>query len=132
MLSLEGGPMRYVRIFADDRGRSAFEEVELASGPPDAVLGRPPFVLSAPFPANRIVFVFSGQPVDDFEWGAHPVPTRQWVFVLRGTLSVTVSSGEERRFHPGDVLFAEDTDGEGHVTVPLPGDVAFAMIPVSA
>jgi quercetin dioxygenase-like cupin family protein len=44
----------------------------------------------------------------------HTAPVRQLVVTLAGTLVFTTRDGEEFTLHPGDVLFAEDTDGSGH------------------
>jgi quercetin dioxygenase-like cupin family protein len=44
----------------------------------------------------------------------HTAPVRQLVVTLSGTLLFTTRDGEEFVLNPGDVLFAEDTEGTGH------------------
>ena len=44
---------------------------------------------------------------------------------------MSVSDGERREFESGDLLLIEDTTGEGHLSVPLTVNLAFAMIPVA-
>lgn len=51
-----------------------------------------------------------------FDSAPHPAPAHQWVIMLRGTIEVTTTDGESRRFAPGDLLLAADTEGSGHRT----------------
>jgi hypothetical protein len=51
----------------------------------------------------------------DLPVGRLNVPERQFAVVVAGSVEVEVSDGVRRRFGPGDVLFAEDTTGEGHI-----------------
>lgn len=121
--------MHYVRIYADNDGRSAFEDVAVEGTPTAVVKGLPPLLVSGPFPVSDIIFV--EQPSDDPDWESHVAPRRQWIVCLQGRVSVTVSSGDQREFGPGGVLLVEDTEGEGHISTPLTADLTFAMIPVA-
>jgi len=60
----------------------------------------------------------------DFEAGSlyemHNAPQPQYIIYLEGEVEVIASGGETRRFKPGDVLFATDLTGEGHVSRMLP------------
>ncbi|WP_033534502.1 cupin domain-containing protein [Bordetella trematum] len=47
-----------------------------------------------------------------FSW--HEAPARQFVITLSGTLEFETRSGATFTIHPGDILLAEDTTGEGH------------------
>lgn len=49
-----------------------------------------------------------------FDW--HTAPQMQYIIYLKGEVEVEASGGETRRFLPGDVLFATDTKGKGHIT----------------
>ena len=60
----------------------------------------------------------------------HRAPQRQFIFVVSGTGQIELGDGTRHRFRPGDVLFAEDTSGEGHVTRTLEGTRGFAHVPV--
>jgi hypothetical protein len=70
-------------------------------------------------------------------WGAadlqnhlnHPTPAVQLFTVLRGVFSITVTDGETRQLHAGDVVLLEDiTPCKGHITVvgDEPGFLLFA------
>src|SRR5262249_26121850 len=120
--------VRYVRVFADEGGRSRFEDAELPAKPGHTVDGVPPLLLSGPFPVSEVIFV--EVPTETPDWEPHVAPRRQWVIVLSGRAALTVSGGERREFGTGDVLLMEDTSGEGHLSTPLVGPLMYAMIPV--
>jgi quercetin dioxygenase-like cupin family protein len=50
----------------------------------------------------------------------HPAPRRQFVFILAGTIELSVSDGAVRSFSPGNILLVEDTGGKGHKTRAVP------------
>jgi hypothetical protein len=59
----------------------------------------------------------------------HPTPAVQRITVLRGIFSVTVTDGETRVLHPGDLVQLEDVAPcKGHITVvgDQPGFLLFA------
>ena len=119
--------MEYVRVYADDEGRSHFEDVTVEGELREIVAGVPPVLVSAPQPAAGLVFV--EQPTDAADWEQHVAPRRQWVVLLRGRAAIQVSDGERRDFEAGAIVLAEDTEGEGHVSTPLTDDLLFVMIP---
>jgi quercetin dioxygenase-like cupin family protein len=121
--------MRYVRLFADAEGRSHFEDSETNPETKHVVDGVPPLLLSGPFPVSEMTI--AEQPKDAPSWEPHVAPRRQWLIVMSGRVAVSVSDGERREFEAGDLLLAEDTAGEGHLSVPLTDNFAFAMIPVA-
>jgi hypothetical protein len=121
--------LHYVRIYALGDGASKFEDVEVEGDPRHVVDGVPPLLLSGPYNVTNLVFV--EQPANAADWEAHVAPRRQWLIVMVGRVAVTVSDGERREFGPGDVLFADDIRGEGHVSTPLTPDFKFAMIPAA-
>src|SRR5260221_14660266 len=51
----------------------------------------------------------------------HRAPQRQFIFVTSGTGEIELGDGTRHRFAPGDVPFAEDTTGHGHITRTLEG-----------
>jgi hypothetical protein len=107
------------RIYNDEQGRSAFDEVdvELADGGPIGLL-------SKRFPAGSVIF--RETPADyDFKW--HPAPTRQLLFILKGSAEFTVSNGEQRIYGAGDVLLLEDTQGQGHCSKALNNEVRHSI-----
>ena len=56
----------------------------------------------------------------EFEAGAiydwHNAPQPQYIIYLEGIVEVETSSGEIKQFQAGDVLFANDLTGDGHIT----------------
>ncbi|WP_299003497.1 cupin domain-containing protein [uncultured Shewanella sp.] len=49
-----------------------------------------------------------------FDW--HPAPQAQFIFYLEGQVEITASDGTRKTFKAGDILFANDTQGKGHIT----------------
>lgn len=104
--------LRYVRIYADAEGESHFEDVAMplatkVLAPPMAVVPQ-----SEPLAAARLVHFRGPQELKGSAW--HPAPTRQFMYVLSGTVEITVSDGEMRTFAPGSMLLVEDVTGKGH------------------
>lgn len=48
----------------------------------------------------------------------HRAPHRRWVITLSGSVEIGIGDGSRMTFHPGDVLLAEDTTGQGHTATP--------------
>lgn len=118
---------RFTRIVRTDDGGSAFEDAELELNPQQIASGFAPTLvgrLSATAAAAGALFIFSPSAFDS---DPHPAPRRQWVVPLRGMLEVEVSSGERRRFGPGDLVFVTDTTGRGHTSWSV-GDPPFELL----
>jgi hypothetical protein len=107
------------RIYNDEQGLSAFGQVEIEladSGP----IG----LLSEKFAAGSVIF--RETPADyDFKW--HPAPTRQLLFIMKGSAEFTVSNGEQRVYGVGDVLLLEDTEGQGHCSKAINNEVRHSI-----
>ena len=101
--------MHVTRIYAGPDGKSHFEEIALNFRP--RTEGQ-----SEGTPAsNAKEAFFTRQPVGYvLDW--HTAPGRQYVVTLSGEGEIEVGDGSKKRFAPGDVLLAEDTTGQGHVT----------------
>jgi len=98
--------MRVVRIFTRDSGDSAIEvrRVPMSDG------ARP---ASETFQCSSIFFRETPQGhVQDY----HNAPRRQLIFLTSGLLELEASDGKRVVCRPGDLVFAEDTSGEGHIT----------------
>lgn len=50
--------------------------------------------------------------VQDF----HTAPRRQLIFLTSGILELESSEGKRTICRPGDLIFAEDAEGKGHIT----------------
>src|SRR5690606_14481462 len=87
--------------------------------------------LSEPVPVDTVIFreTPAGGLLD-----FHTAPRRQFVITLRGLVEVECGNGDTRRFGPGDILLADVTNRQGHITheierprhsifVPLPEDL---------
>jgi hypothetical protein len=116
-----------VRIYADAAGESHFAAASVPLALADLAPPMAPVPVSAPLPAERVVFFHGPQAEEAGAW--HPAPRRQLVIVLSGMVEITVSDGETRTFTPGAVLLAEDLHGRGHSgRRPAPGGVTAALV----
>lgn len=59
-----------------------------------------------------------------------PAPRRQFVITLSGCGEIECGDGSRRRFGPGDILLAEDTTGQGHITREVGGPRRGIFIPL--
>jgi hypothetical protein len=105
--------MRILRLYADERGESHFEDVEIALTESTRA-GR----LSARLPATGIIF---RQVPPDYDLDWHPAPRRQYIINLDAGVQLTASDGETRRVGAGEVILVEDTWGRGHLSKALDG-----------
>ena len=105
--------VRYTSIFSDPEGLSHFREAEIELI--ETILGPriPALGASEQNPAEAYYFL-TFPPGMALDW--HPAPKRLFHLFLQGQCEVTVSDGEVRTFMQGDVVLAEDTTGQGHVT----------------
>ena len=98
--------MRLVRIFTRDSGESAIEVREVPMNGAE----RP---ASGTFGCDSIFFRETPEGhVQDF----HNAPRRQLIFLTSGILELEASDGHRTLCLPGDLIFAEDVRGEGHIT----------------
>ena len=107
--------MKISKVHSDQFGESHFAEIDIPlenSGD----IGS----LSEKFQASGIIFRETGA---DYDFAWHNTPQRQYVIILEGQVDFTVSSGETRRFGAGDVVLLEDTEGKGHYSRAVDGQV---------
>lgn len=98
--------MRIFRIFTRDSGDSAIEIREV----PMSRAERP---MSDTFKCSAIFFRETPEGhVQDF----HNAPRRQLIFLTSGLLELESSEGRRFVCRPGDLIFAEDMQGKGHIT----------------
>ena len=98
--------MRLVRIFSRESGESAIEIRRV----PMSGEARP---ASKSFECSSIFFRETPEGhVQDY----HNAPRRQLIFLTSGILELEASDGERAVCRPGDLIFAEDTHGKGHIT----------------
>ncbi len=99
--------LKFIKLYTGEDNKSHFAEMD--SGP--ATLHELGYH-SKTFPATGLIF-------RDFEIGTvfswHNAPQPQYIVYLEG--EIEIETGRERRiFVPGEVLFATDLTGEGHIT----------------
>jgi quercetin dioxygenase-like cupin family protein len=125
--------MRLVRIYTRESGESAIEVRRV----PMEGEARP---TSRTFQCSSIFFRETPQ---GHEQGWHNAPRRQLIFLTSGILELETSEGKRTVCRPGDLIFAEDTKGKGHITrslrdvrgfvhVAMPDDFDVASWPLEA
>ena len=98
--------MRIHRIYTKPSGESAVELREV----PMKGAERP---MSETFRGGAMFFRETPEGhVQDF----HNAPRRQLIFLTSGILEVETSEGARVVMRPGDLIFAEDMQGKGHIT----------------
>jgi hypothetical protein len=105
---------KYIRLYADEKGESHFEDLEITLTPADFAPPAEPLNIARFLPTAQSLWV-GGPP----GWAGdkpHPSPQRQIFCTLQGEYEVTASDGEVRRFPIGSLLILEDTRGQGHST----------------
>ena len=105
--------MKVTRIYSDDFGDSAFEDIEIELKDAGEI-GK----LSNSFPVKEIIFRETG---GDYDYNFHNAPQRQFIVLLDGKIGIETSKGEKRSFGAGEILLVEDTEGKGHKTKSLDG-----------
>ena len=100
--------MNYVLLYTGEDGESYFKDVTV---PPDSE--QPLGKYSKEFPISHMTF-------REFKPGAsydlHNAPRPQYIVYLSGEVEVITSLGDKRIFKQGDILYATDVAGAGHIT----------------
>jgi hypothetical protein len=100
--------MKFIKLYTGEDNKSHFIEVD-AGIETIQPLGN----YSKKYPVTGLMF-------RDFERGAafdwHTAPQPQYIIYLEGEVEVETSGGEKRTFKRGDILFATDLKGQGHIT----------------
>lgn len=105
--------MKVVRVYTGDDGKSHFEDVEVALPNVDKT-GRKSDLHNA----TGIIFRETG---GDYNLDFHNAPRRQYVINLVGGVEIEVGDGSKRILNAGEILLAEDTEGQGHISRALNG-----------
>ncbi len=99
--------MKITRIYTGEDNRSHFEDLDITLKPGDHGS------FSELVPAVGVIFRETPEGASlDF----HNAPRRQFIVTLSGWAELECGDGTRRRFGPGDILLAEDTMGQGHIT----------------
>jgi hypothetical protein len=105
--------MRVVRLYTGPDNQSHFEDLDV----PLEDLGKIGF-LSEHVKATGVVF---RETAGDYDYGFHTAPRRQYVVNLEGEVEIEVGDGTRRILRSGDILLAEDTTGQGHISRAVAG-----------
>lgn len=118
--------MKVTRIFTGDDGRSYFEDLEI----PSANLGPPLGIISDSLVSDSTFFRFAGAEGEEDVYDYHCAPQRQFVIHLKGAVEIETGDGTTRQFGVGDVLLADDTTGEGHISrgIDTPREQVFIVL----
>jgi hypothetical protein len=110
----EGARMiRVVRIYTGPDNQSHFEDIDV----PLKDAGKIGF-LSEMVKAKGVVF---RQTEGDYNYEFHTAPRRQYVVNLEGEVEIEVGDGTKRILRGGDIVLAEDTTGQGHISRAVAG-----------
>jgi hypothetical protein len=104
--------MKCTWIYTGDDGRSHFVDVDVPLSP--ARYGQISEVI--PSPGIQLRETPVGGSLD-----FHPAPRRQFVVNLSGLVEIECGDGSKRRLGAGDILLADDTTGQGHITRDIEG-----------
>jgi len=105
--------MTVVRIYTGADNQSHFEDLKI----PLKSTGKIGFI-SELMKATGVVFRETG---GDYNYDFHTAPRRQYVVNLEGEVEIEVGDGTKRILRSGDVLLAEDTTGQGHISRAVAG-----------
>lgn len=103
-----GQAMRIVRVYTGTDNKSHFEDIEVP-----LKSGGKAGSLSEVVKATGVIFRETG---GDYNFDFHNAPRRQYVVNLEGEVEIEVGDGTKRILRTGDILLAEDTTGQGHIS----------------
>ena len=109
----KGGTMRVVRLYTGPDNKSHFEDIQI----PLKDAGKVGFI-SELYKATGVVF---RETTGDYNYDFHTAPRRQYVVNLEGEVEIEVGDGTRRILRAGDILLAEDTTGQGHISRAVAG-----------
>ncbi|MCY4507976.1 MAG: hypothetical protein OXG35_13615 [Acidobacteria bacterium] len=104
----ERTPIKVTRIYTGEDGKTHAEEYDVPLGAP-----RGATEVSEPVDVTSVQFRRTS-PDYFIDW--HTAPRKQYVITLSGESEVVIGDGTAIRLHPGHILLAEDTTGQGHIS----------------
>ena len=121
--------MKITRFVATPDGGSRFEEIGIPISTPRQDADGHTLMLSNAYTSPGVCFVDLPEDLNQ-DW--HQAPTRQVVVVLSGTVEVTTTAGETRRWSTGETFIAADVSGRGHQTRTVGGPARLMFAPLPA
>lgn len=109
-----GATLKVTRLYTGKDGQSHFEEIEYDLH--DSPVGR----VSDRLEATGVIF---RETPSDYNLDFHPAPRRQFIINLDAAVEIIVADGTSKVIGPGEILLAEDTTGQGHISRAVNGKV---------
>lgn len=106
--------MKVTRIYTGDDAQSHFEDLDIP------VTASSIGGMTSAIPAESVFFRDTGDggpAVMDY----HVAPRRQFVIHLAGRVQIECGDGTKQQFGVGDILLADDTTGQGHISREIEG-----------
>ena len=100
--------MKITRVYTGTDNRSHFEDVEIPLEEQGAAGS-----LSKLMKATGVIF---RETSGDYNFTWHTAPRRQYVIMLDGEVEIEIGDGTKRILRTGEILLAEDTTGQGHIS----------------
>ncbi|OGT32031.1 MAG: hypothetical protein A3E87_10810 [Gammaproteobacteria bacterium RIFCSPHIGHO2_12_FULL_35_23] len=104
--------MKMIRLFSGNDGQSHFEDIEIKLAPVHVAH------FSMPFATDNIRFGRI-EGVDEISWHTQDEPC--YIVILQGSMELEIGDGTKQVLKAGDILLAEDTTGQGHITRSING-----------
>ena len=105
--------MKVTRLYTGADNQSHFEDVEIPLGDQS-----PSGQLSQLMKATGVIF---RETSGDYDYDWHNAPRRQYVVMLDGEVEIEIGEGTKRILGTGDIMLAEDTTGQGHISRAVAG-----------
>ncbi len=104
-------------IYTDATGHSVLDEIELKmTGPGGAAVQDGVYFQRIQAAQQDVSYWNIGQALPGHFVDFKPMGASTFIAVLSGQMHMTVSNGEERQLARGDMMLAQDSDGQGHMT----------------
>jgi hypothetical protein len=113
-------PVKVTRIYTGPDGKTKLEEYEIPLKGQNRGTE-----LSAPVAVTSLQFRRTTQDYD-LDW--HPAPRRQYIITLAGESEIELENGRKIRLGAGNILLAEDTTGQGHISRAVPGKDRISLV----
>ena len=113
-------PVKITRIYTGPDGKTKLEEYEVPLKGQNAGTE-----LSATVPVTSLQFRRTTESYD-LDW--HTAPRRQYIVTLAGESEIELEGGRKVRLGPGNILLAEDTTGQGHISRAVTGKDRISLV----
>ena len=113
-------PVKVTRIFTGPDGKTKLEEYEVPLKSQNRGTD-----LSVTVPVTGLQFRRTTEAYD-LDW--HPAPRRQYIVTLAGESEIELEGGKKVRLGAGNILLAEDTTGQGHISRAVAGKDRISLV----